>query len=38
MEINKPDSLCDVAHLGLHLADAKQLQTKLQQEIVAAQA
>jgi hypothetical protein len=38
MEINKPDNLRDVAHLGLTLAEAKQLLAKLQQEIVAAQA
>jgi hypothetical protein len=38
MEINKPDNLRDVAHLGLNLAEAKQLLAKLQQEIVAAQA
>jgi hypothetical protein len=38
MEINKPDNLRDVAHLGLNLAEAKQLLANLQQEIVAAQA
>jgi hypothetical protein len=38
MEINKPDNLRDVAHLGLNLAEAKQLLARLQQEIVAAQA
>lgn len=38
MEINKPDDLRDIAHLGLSLAEAKQLLANLQQEIVAAQA
>jgi hypothetical protein len=38
MEIDKPDDLRDVAHLGLSLAEAKQLLANLQQEIVAAQA
>jgi hypothetical protein len=38
MEINKPDDVRDVSHLGLNLAEAKQLLAKLQQEIVAAQA
>jgi hypothetical protein len=38
METNKPDNLGDVAHLGLTLAEAKQLLANLQQEIVAAQA
>jgi hypothetical protein len=38
MEINKPDNLRDVAHLGLSLTEAKQLLANLQQEIVAAQA
>jgi hypothetical protein len=38
MEINKPDDLRDIAHLGLNLAEAKLLLANLQQEIVAAQA
>ena len=37
MEINKPDDLGDIAHLGLNLGEAKLLLAALQQEIVAAQ-
>ena len=37
MEIDKPDDLRDIAHLGLSLVEAKQLLASLQQEIVAAQ-
>jgi hypothetical protein len=38
MEINKPDDLADIAHLGLSLAEAKLLLAGVQREIVAAQA
>jgi hypothetical protein len=38
MEINKPDDLGDIAHLGLSLGEAKLLLAALQREIVAAQA
>ncbi len=38
MEINKPDDLADIAHLGLSLAEAKLLLVGVQREIVAAQA
>ncbi len=38
MEIHRPDDLCDIANLGLTLAQAKQLLARVQQEIVAAQA
>jgi hypothetical protein len=38
MEINRPDSLGEIADLGLSLAEAKQLLARLQKEIVAAQA
>ena len=38
MEIDRPDDLGDIAHLGLTLAEAKRLLAGLQQEIVAAQA
>ena len=37
MEINKPDDIGDIAHLGLNLGEAKLLLAALQQEIVAAQ-
>lgn len=38
MEINKPDDLRDIAHLGLSPVEGKQLLASLQQELVAAQA
>jgi len=38
MEINRPDSLGNLADFGLSLAEAKQLLDRLQTEIVAAQA
>jgi hypothetical protein len=38
MEINRRDSLGDVADLGLTLAEAKQLLARIQQEVVGAQA
>jgi hypothetical protein len=38
MEINRPDSLGDIADLGLTLAEAKLLLASVQQEIVAMQA
>jgi hypothetical protein len=38
MEINKPNNLRDVGHVGLNLAEGKQLLANLQQTIVAAQA
>src|SRR5208283_2366242 len=38
MEITRPDSLDDIADLGLTLAEAKLLLASVQQEIVAAQA
>jgi hypothetical protein len=37
MEINRPDGLGDIGHLGLTLAEAKQLLARVQQEVVAAQ-
>ena len=37
VEINKPDDLGDIAHLGLSLDEAKLLLAALQQDIVAAQ-
>src|ERR1700733_9712301 len=37
MEINRPDGLSDIGHLGLTLAEAKQLLARVQQEVVAAQ-
>ncbi len=38
MEIRRPDDLCDIADLGLTLAEAKRLLAGVQREIVAAQA
>jgi hypothetical protein len=38
IEINKPDDLGDIAHLGLSLSEAKMLLAGVQREIVAAQA
>jgi hypothetical protein len=38
MEIAKPDGLCDLATLGLSLAEAKPLLAAIQREVVAAQA
>jgi hypothetical protein len=38
IEINKPDDLGDIAHLGLSLSEAKMLVAGVQREIVAAQA
>jgi hypothetical protein len=38
MEINWPAGLGDIGHLGLTLAEAKQLLARVQQEVVAAQA
>jgi hypothetical protein len=38
MEIAKPDGLCDIATLGLSLAEAKPLLAAIQREVVAAQA
>jgi hypothetical protein len=38
IEIAKPDGLRDIAHLGLSLAEAKQVLAAIQREVVAAQA
>jgi hypothetical protein len=38
MEIARPAALCDIANLGLTLAEAKQLLARVQQSLVAAQA
>jgi hypothetical protein len=38
MKINRPDDLCDIASLGLTLAEGKLLVAGIQQEIVSAQA
>ena len=38
MEIGRPDDLCDIADLGVTLAEAKRLLARVQQVIVAAQA
>ena len=38
MEIVRPDDLGNIADLGLTLAEAKALQARVQQEVVAAQA
>jgi len=38
MEIRPPRGLGDIAHLGLTLSEAKQLLTRVQQAVVAAQA
>ena len=38
LQISKPDTLADLASLGLTLAESKQLLAGVQQEIVAAQA
>jgi hypothetical protein len=37
MEINRPDGLGDIGHLGLTLTEAKQLLARVQQGVVAAQ-
>ena len=38
LEISRPDTLRDIADLGLTLPEAKQLLTRVQQAVVAAQA
>ncbi len=38
MAISRPDGLCEIANLGLSLAEAKQLLAQVQQQVVAAQA
>jgi len=38
IEISQRGPLCDIAHLGLTLADAKQLLARVQQVVIAAQA
>jgi hypothetical protein len=38
IEVSKRGPLCDIAHLGLTLAEAKQLLARVQQVVVAAQA
>ncbi|MDO9714017.1 hypothetical protein [Paracraurococcus lichenis] len=38
VQISRPDTLADLASLGLTLAESKQLLAGVQQEIVAAQA